>query len=441
MREATTELLVELIRNRCVNDGAPDSGQERRNVETITGFLGPGAIAFEPHPGRTSAVYRVPGTDPDAPALMLMGHTDVVPVNEDGWSRDPFGGEIHDGFVWGRGAIDMLNLTAAMAVAFKPYLVGDLPPPPGDLLYLAVADEEAAGGLGARPLVGDRWDLVGCDFLLTEIAYPPLRSPGGPVYPISTGEKGPFWTRLRSSGTPGHGSVPFGADNALAPLAAALDGLFRTPTPVSITEDWRAFVAGLGLGDERSAELTDPDRVDDAIGRLAAEDPRFAAYVHACTRMTVSPNTARAGVKANVVPDKAVAEVDVRAVPGQTREDVDRHLVAAMGAAGDRIDLLPVADHAGNASARSTVLWDTVVDAIEDLTGSRNVVPTLMPAATDARFFRDKGTVAYGVGLFDEQVSFGEFLSMFHGNDERVSLDSLVSTTRLLERILARWAS
>jgi acetylornithine deacetylase/succinyl-diaminopimelate desuccinylase-like protein len=441
MHELTTDLLVELIRNRCVNDGSPDSGQEHRSADTITDFLGAGATAFEVHPGRTSIVYRVPGTDPEAPRLLLMGHIDVVPVNEDGWSRDPFGGEIHDGFVWGRGAIDMLNLTAAMAVAFKPYLVGDRPPPAGDLLYLAVADEEAAGGLGARPLVADRWDLVGCEFLLTEIAYPPLRSPGGPVYPISTGEKGPFWTRLRATGTPGHGSVPYGADNALAPLAEALDGLFRTPAPISISGDWRAFVSGLGLGEEQTAALTDPERVDAAIDRLAREDPRFAAYVHACTRMTVSPNTARAGVKANVVPDRATAEVDIRAVPGQTREDVDRYLRTAMGAAAERIDLRPVADHAGNASPRSTALWDTVVDSIEDLTGSRNVVPTLMPAATDARFFRDRGTVAYGVGLFDDRVGFGDFLSMFHGHDERVSLESLASTTSLIERILARWAS
>lgn len=441
MPDPAVDLLVELIRNRCVNDGSPDSGQERRSAETITGFLGPGATVFEPRPGRTSVVYRVPGTDPDAPRLMLMGHTDVVPVNEAGWSRDPFGGEIRDGFVWGRGAIDMLNLTAAMAVAFKPYLTGDLPQPPGDLLYLAVADEEAAGGLGAAPLVRDRWDLVACEYLLTEIAYPPLPSGDGLVYPVSTGEKGPFWTRLHATGTPGHGSVPFGADNALAPLAAALDGLFRTPVPVSISEDWRTFVGGLGLEEERVAELTDPDRVDEAIDRLVSEDPRFAAYVHACTHMTVSPNTLRGGVKANVVPDRAVAEVDVRGVPGQTRRDVDQHLRKAMGSAGDRIELAPVADHPGNSSSRSTPLWDTVVDSIEDLTGSRRVVPTLMPAATDARFFRDKGTVAYGVGLFDERISFGEFLSMFHGHDERVSVDSVGSTTRLMERILVRWTS
>lgn len=433
------ELLRTLIRNACVNDGRPESGAEHRSVATIADHLGRMGEIVEPAPGRRSVVYRVPGHDPNAPRLMLMGHTDVVPVNESGWSRDPFGGEIADGFVWGRGAIDMLNLTAAMAVAFKPYLVGDRPRPPGDLIYLAVADEEAAGTLGASHLVRERWDLVATDYLLTEIAYPPIRGAGGPVHPVSVGEKGPFWSVLRTRGTPGHGSVPYGAANALEPMAAALHGLFSTPQPVAIGDEWRAFVDALDLDPGLARDLVDPDRVDDAIDRLGAHDPRFAAYAHACTHMTVSPNVARVGIKANVVPDRGTVEVDVRALPGQDRRDVDDHLRKAMGSAADRVEIVPVADHAAGASDRSNPLWETVVSAIEDLTGSRRVVPTIMPAATDARFFRDRGVTAFGVGLFDDRISFPDFLAMFHGNDERVSLPSMHATTRLLERILRRW--
>jgi acetylornithine deacetylase/succinyl-diaminopimelate desuccinylase-like protein len=435
------ELLRRLIRNACVNDGTPESGQEHRSVETIAGYLGRMGETVEPVPGRRSVAYRVPGRDPGAPRLALMGHTDVVPVNEAGWSRDPFGAEIEDGFVWGRGAIDMLNLTAAMAVAFKPYLTGDRPPPPGDLIYLAVADEEAAGTLGAAHLVRERWDLVATDYLLTEIAYPPLSTADGPGYPVSVGEKGPFWSVLRTTGTPGHGSVPYGAQNALEPMAAALHGLFSTPQPVSIGPDWRAFVDALGLDPTLARDLTDPDRIDLAIDRLAADDPRLAAYVHACTHMTISPNVARVGVKSNMVPDRGTVQVDVRALPGHERGDVDQHLRKAMGAAADRVEIEPVADHPAGASGTSNLLWDTVVASIEDLTGSRRVVPTLMPAATDARFFRDRGVTAFGVGLFDDRVSFPEFLGMFHGNDERVSTASMHATTRLLGRILERWTS
>lgn len=433
------ELLRRLIRNGCVNDGRPQSGQERRSAETISDYLGAGGEAFEPAPGRTSLAYRVPGTVPGAPSLMLMGHTDVVPVNESGWSRDPFGAEIADGFVWGRGAIDMLNLTAAMAAAFRPYLAGDLAPLPGDLVFLAVADEEAAGGLGARALVEERWDLVATNHLLTEIAYPPIVTGGGAAYPVSVGEKGPYWTILRSRGTPGHGSVPYGSDNAAAPLVEALHGLFSTPSPVVIGDQWRDFVAELELDDHLAAALVDPDRVDDAIDRLAAVDPRLAAYAHACTHLTVSPNVVAAGVKANVVPDAAEAQIDMRGLPGQTRRDVDLHLRKAMGSAADRIEIVPVADHEANFSPRTSLLWEVIVDSLEAATGSRRVVPTLMPATTDARFFRARGVDAFGVGLFDQRVSFPDFLAMFHGNDERVSVESVELTAALLVDLVRRW--
>ncbi|MEX0756767.1 MAG: M20/M25/M40 family metallo-hydrolase, partial [Acidimicrobiia bacterium] len=243
----TVELLRTLIRNACVNDGTPESGQEIRSVETLHDFFGQAGTTFETVPGRVSTVYRIPGSDPSAPALTLMGHLDVVPVSEDGWTTDPFGGTVSDGFVWGRGAVDMLNLTASMAVVFKRYLDGDVPNLPGDLVFLAVADEEAGGRLGARPMVEQRWDLVATDFLLTEIAYPPLRLDGEAVYPVSVGEKGPFWTVLRSQGRPGHGSVPYGGDNAMAPLVETMASLFSTPSPVVISEVWNTFVRSVGF--------------------------------------------------------------------------------------------------------------------------------------------------------------------------------------------------
>ncbi len=257
---------------------------------------------------------------------------------------------------------------------------------------------------------------------------------------MSVGEKGPFWSVLSSAGTPGHGSVPFGADNAIEPIVAGLSGLFSTDMPVLISDEWVAFVETAGIRPPLRDDLLDPDRVDRAIERLAEEDPRFAAYVHACTHMTVSPNVIDAGSKANMVADRAQAQVDVRALPGQTRRDVDLHLRKSMGSASDRIEIEPVADHEANSSPLTNPLWETVVDSIEALTGSRRVVPTMMPATTDARFFRDRGVVSYGVGLFDDSVSFPDFLSMFHGHDERISLESLRLTTALVEEILLRWS-
>ena len=172
----TTELLQSLIRNECVNDGTPDSGNEIRNAELLAGYLEGAGIdveRFESRPGRASIVARIEGSDPAAPSLCLMGHTDVVPVNPDGWSRDPFGGELiraDDGTteVWGRGAIDMLNSTAAMAVAFRRLATEGFRPR-GTLIYFGVADEEAGGGWGAEYILDHHWDVVGADFVLTEL--------------------------------------------------------------------------------------------------------------------------------------------------------------------------------------------------------------------------------------------------------------------------------
>jgi acetylornithine deacetylase/succinyl-diaminopimelate desuccinylase-like protein len=302
-----------------------------------------------------------------------------------------------------------------------------------------VADEEAAGTHGAQYITEHAWDEVGADYVLTEIAYPPIDLGGGVRYPVSVGEKGPFWTHVHSTGTPGHGSTPFGADNALEPLIGGMAALFETPAMVGITDVWRGFVGGLGLDPDLERELLDPERIDGAIDRINATDPRLATYLHACTHLTVSPNVVDGGVKSNMIPDRAVAQVDLRAVPGQDRDDVDRFLEKAMGRYADQLRLEPQADFEATESLPQGSLWDAIVDAHEDVVGSRAVVPTLMPASTDARFFRARGSVAYGVGLFDDRVTFPDFLSMFHGNDERVSIESVGLTVTLLDRVLHHW--
>jgi acetylornithine deacetylase/succinyl-diaminopimelate desuccinylase-like protein len=436
---AVVSLLQELIRNRCVNDGTRESGHEYRSVGTLADFFGQTGTVVEPAPGRQSVVYRVPGADPQAPALLLLPHLDVVPVNVSGWSVDPFAAEISDGFVWGRGAVDMLNVTAAMAVVFRKYLNGEHPQLPGDLIFAAVADEEAAGGLGARYLVDEHYDLVEAGYVLTEVAYPAIPTPSGPLHPVVAGEKGPFWSKLRSTGTPGHGSGPYQADNALEPMVGALSGLFATPSPVAITDQWRRFVAALELAGDLGERLTDPDQVDGAIDEVAVSDPRLARYFHSATHLTVSPNTLRAGMKANMIPDKAEAEIDLRALPGMDRTFVDSHLRKAMGRDGDGIEILPLSDFEASMSGAADPLWQAIEESLWEETSVRRAVPILMPGATDARFFRVRGASAYGVGLFDERVSFSEFLSLFHGHDERVSVRSVERTTDLIERVVAHF--
>ena len=438
MSTDVTTLLQTLIQNKCVNDGTVDSGHEYRSVKTLLDFFGVDGEVFEPHPGRQSLIYRIPGTNSEAPSLALVPHLDVVPVDESGWTQDPFGAEIIDGLVYGRGAVDMLNVTAAMAVAARPYIIGDLIPE-GDLVFAAVADEEGGGRHGAQPLVEQRWDLVKVDFLLTEVAYPPLAHTVEPVIPVAIGEKGAFWSALKATGTPGHGSAPYGSDNALKKMVTALDGIFNTPAPVSITPEWTAFVSALAFDDKVKAALTDPDQVDDAIDELAVSDPLFARYAHAITHLTISPNMLDAGMKANIVAAEAEASVDIRALPGMDRGFVDSHLMKAMGSARDEVEIVPIQDKESTISTIGNPLWDAIADSVHDLEGHRNLLPSLMNVATDARFWRPKGTVAYGVGRFDDRMSFSEMLALFHGHDERVSVESVRRTTELYDQVLRRF--
>jgi acetylornithine deacetylase/succinyl-diaminopimelate desuccinylase-like protein len=218
----STDLLQQLIRNACVNDGRVESGEEIRSVDLLQQYLGDTGLdveRYEPQPGRASLVARIEGSDPDAPSLLLMGHTDVVPVNPDGWSRDPFSGDIDDdGFVWGRGAVDMLNITASQAVSFRNLATSGFTPK-GTLVYLAVADEEALGTWGARYLVEHERDAVYTDYVLTESGGYQMPTPEGVRLPVLTAEKGTFWSKLRVRGTPCHGSQPYRTDNAVVTAA------------------------------------------------------------------------------------------------------------------------------------------------------------------------------------------------------------------------------
>jgi acetylornithine deacetylase/succinyl-diaminopimelate desuccinylase-like protein len=290
-------------------------------------------------------------------------------------------------------------------------------------------------------LVEERWSLVEADYLLTELAYPGLNVDGLPTVPVSVGEKGAFWSILETKGTPGHGSLPYGADNALEKLVLALAGIIETPSPAALTPEWLGFVEHLGLDQVSIERLADIDHLDDEIDRISADDPTLARYIHAATHLTISPNVARAGTTTNIVADRAEAQIDIRGLPGMDRAFVDTHLRKAMGSSGRHVDITTVMDKGATVSAVGNVLWEAIGDAVEELDGHRRLAPTLITAATDARFWRARGTVCYGVGLYDDRLTFSEMLSLFHGNDERVSARSVERTADLYEHVLEHFFS
>lgn len=432
----STELLQTLIRNECVNDGTAESGYETRNADVLRSLLeGSGADieTFEPTPGRASVVARIEGSDPAAPTICLMGHTDVVPVTVEGWSRDPFGGELVDGEVWGRGAIDMLNLTSTMAVAFRRLATSGRRPA-NTVVYFGVADEEAGGAHGAGWFAEHAYDAIRADYVITESGGIAMPTPDGRRVTVTVAEKGISWTRLRVRGTPGHGSMPFGADNALVKAAEVVRRLAAYRPASVVNDEWRSYVGALELPDDTKAALTDPARVFDACAELP--DPRVAKYAQACTHTTFSPNVVHGGVKTNVIPDVVELDVDIRTLPGVTPEDVRGHLDDALGDLAPAVEVIPLQQALSTASPTRTPLWDALERLIQPTYPGAQLLPRMTVGGTDARFYREKGAIAYGFGLFSPDVTYAEFSSRFHGHDERIDVASLGLTAELFARLL-----
>ncbi len=429
LTDEVTDLLQHLIRNQCVNDGTPGSGHEARSVDTLSQYLGSTGLdmeLYEPQAGRKSLLARIEGSDPDAPTLMIMGHTDVVPVNPEGWSRDPFAGEISDGQVWGRGAVDMLNLTSSMAVAFK-HLADSGFQPKGTLIYLAVADEEALGTYGASWLTEHELEHVKADYVLTESGGFQMPSPGGPRLPVMVEEKGTYWSKLTVHGTPGHGSQPFRTDNALVTASEVVRRIANYKPPPQLAGTWTAFVEGMRFPDALAKGLLDPDGFDEFLETLPVG---FSRLAHACTHTTFSPNVAHGGTKTNVIPDTVELEVDIRTLPGQEGDAARAMVVDAIGDLNDRVDIWSN-DDPSTKSDIDTPLWDAMSRVTGRLCEGSALVPFMMVGGTDNRYFRRAGSVGYGFGLFSEKLKFEDYASMFHGNDERVDQDSLRLSTEL----------
>src|SRR3954451_2167276 len=355
----SVDLLSQLIRNECVNDGTPESGFESRSVDLLAQYLGNSGLDLERYvaqPGRENLVARIEGSDPTAPTLLLMGHTDVVPANPDGWQRDPFGGEVVDGDVWGRGAVDMLNLTATMAIAFRSLARTGFRPR-GTLVYLAIADEENLGTWGAEHLLTHEQSAVAADYVVTEAGGFQMPTARGPRLPVIVGEKGSYWCRIAVRGTPGHASQPFRTDNALVTAAEIVRRLADYRPPTVIHDTWRTFIEGIDFGAEWNTKLLDEAQLRDFCEELPIG---LARQAHACTHTTFAPTIIHGGTKTNVIPDLVEVEVDIRTLPGQRASDIQKMLNDALGDLAQCVDITPFDENESMSSPTETPLWDAM---------------------------------------------------------------------------------
>ncbi|CAL9402893.1 MULTISPECIES: M20/M25/M40 family metallo-hydrolase [Streptomyces] len=425
--DEVVDLCRELIQIDTSNYGDHSGPGERKAAEYVAEKLAEVGLEpkiFESHPGRASTVARIEGEDPSRPALLIHGHTDVVPANADDWTHHPFSGEVADGCVWGRGAVDMKDMDAMTLAVVRDRLRSGRKPP-RDIVLAFLADEEAGGTYGARHLVDHHPDLFeGVTEAISEVGgFSFTVNEQRRLYLIQTAEKGIHWMKLTVAGTAGHGSM-IHRDNAITELSEAVARLGRHKFPVRVTKTTRAFLDE--LGDALGTEL-DPEDMEGTLAKLGG----IAKLIGATLSNTANPTQLGAGYKVNVIPGEATAHVDGRFLPGYEEEflaDVDRIL----GPLVRREDV-----HANKAV--ETTFDGALVDAMQSALVAEDpaakAIPYMLSGGTDAKSFDELGIRGFGFAPLKLPPEL-DFAGMFHGVDERVPVEGLRFGVRVLDRFI-----
>ena len=428
-QDEVVELCSELIRF----DTSNPTGSERAAAEWVVGKLdevGVGSRLYESEPGRASVVTRVEGADRSRPALLLHGHLDVVPADPGEWSVHPFSGEERDGFIWGRGAIDMKDMDAMLLAMVRQWVTTD-GRPPRDVVVAFVADEEAGGVKGARFLVDNHpEEFEGCTEAVSEVGGFSVTLPNDVrIYPIQSAEKGMAWLRLVARGRPGHGSMRH-EDNAVTRLAEAVARIGRYEFPVVMTKTVRQFLEALAeqLGVDIDVDAAEREEIEALLGRLGG----LARMIGATLSNTANPTMLEAGYKSNVIPGAASAVIDGRFLPGH-EEEFERQLDALLGPGIVREwvhrDQAVETDFDGP-------LVEAMAAALRAEDGAALPVPYTMSGGTDAKSFERLGMRCFGFSPLLLPADL-DFAAMFHGIDERVPTDALRFGVRVLQRFVA----
>ncbi|MEV6570751.1 M20/M25/M40 family metallo-hydrolase [Streptomyces sp. NPDC051577] len=419
-----------LIRIDTTNRGGGDC-RERPAAEYVAERLagaGLEPVLLERTPGRTNVVARIEGSDPRADALLVHGHLDVVPAEAADWSVHPFSGEIRDGVVWGRGAVDMKNMDAMVLAVVRAWARAGVKPR-RDIVIAYTADEEDSAIDGSGFLADHHPDLFeGCTEGLSESgAFTVHPAPGRSLYPIAAGERGTAWLKLTAHGTAGHGSKPNRA-NAVSRLAAAVARIGEYEWPVRLTDTVTACITELAALEGLSV---DPRGGNLDLAELLATLGPAAALVQATVRQSANPTMLQAGYKLNVIPGQATAYVDGRTLPGGEAEFIAT------------LDALTGPDVHWEFHHREVALeapvdgrtFGILREAVEHFDPQGHVIPFCMAGGTDAKQFSRLGITGYGYSPLKLPPGF-DYWSLFHGVDERVPVDALHFGVRVLDRSL-----
>ncbi len=420
--QEVVDLCRELIRIDTSNYGDSSGPGERTAAEYVAAKLadvGLHPVVRESAPGRASVVARWPGTDPGRDALLVHGHLDVVPAQAADWSVDPFAGEVHDGCVWGRGAVDMKDMDA-MVLALVRSWCRQGRTPPRDVVLAFLADEEAGSRLGGHWLVEHNPELFeGCTEAISEVGGYSMTLGSSRYYLIETAQKGLAWMRLTARGRAGHGSM-VNDHNAVTALCDAVARLGRYDWPVRATRTVVAFFDAVGID-------FDPADPQPALRRLGT----MARIVGATLRNSTNPTVLAAGYKTNVIPQSATAQVDGRLLPGYEGEffaTVDELL-------GPGIEREMLVHDVALETEPDGPLWETMTAALLAEDPEARVAPYCLSGGTDNKAFSRLGIRGFGFAPLRLPAGL-DFPAMFHGVDERVPVDALRFGVRVLDRFL-----
>ncbi|MDP9373235.1 MAG: M20/M25/M40 family metallo-hydrolase, partial [Chloroflexota bacterium] len=432
VRDEVTRHLQALLRINTVNP----PGNETEAAQYLAGIAREAGIPceiVEGAPGRGNLVARLSAGSPAGRPVILLGHTDVVGVERDKWTHDPFGGEVSDGFVWGRGAIDMKNQVAANLMVLlllkrEGVALGR------DVIMAATADEEAGSVLGAYWLWEHRRDLVDAEYGITEVGGQPVEIAGRRFYTVQVGEKGGARMRITARAAPGHASVPRD-DTAIARLGRALVRLHEFEPPTIITEPVARMLRlyGAAHGPE-AAERVEAILRHPTWPALAAlpMGEMMRLNLRATTHNTAVPTILGGGHRINVIPSEVWVDVDGRVLPGQDPADWIRQVQAAVG---DEVEVRMLTGGAGVAADPASPFFDAIAATIDAEDPGAGVLPYLMSGGTDARAM--PGVKIYG---FMPSRSGADVLALAHGHDERTRVDDLLFGTRCLYGVVTRFA-
>src|SRR4051794_22295776 len=420
LERSATQLLQELIRFDTVNPPGNEQALQNFLQDKLepAGFECTQLAAVN---GRPNLIARLPGRS-DGPRLCFLGHADTVLANPADWSVDPWSGELRDGCVWGRGALDMKDQVACEVAAAIALAEEGWRPESGELMIVVTADEEAGATVGAKWLCETHPDVVRCDYVVNEGGGQVLHANDRSVYGVCLGEKGVFRFTLTAHGRAGHASIPRIADNALTKLAPLIESLAASRVVVDRSEAADALAAALGL---------DPET---AVRDLEEADPRLAILFEPTLGVTFTPTMVSASEKINVIPARANLHVDCRVPPGLGEDHVRARLAELIGENGYELTFAETV--VGNASPVESELMEHIRSFVEREDSGAQLAPFTMPGFTDSRWFREAFPDCVAYGFFPQRtMDMFEAAPLIHGKDERIPVEDLGLAARFFSEL------